>query len=577
MTNILDLLQQPIPLADWVDAATNWITVTFSGLFNLLQNLGNAMMNGFSGILGAIPPLLFIAFITLGMFIISKRNWGISIFTLLGLLFVYNQGLWDHLINTLTLVMMASLISIIIGIPLGILMSKSKLASSIITPVLDFMQTMPSFVYLIPAVAFFGIGMVPGVFASVIFALPPTVRFTNLGIRQVPTDLVEASEAFGSTGWQKLFKLELPTAKDTIFAGINQTTMLALSMVVTASMIGAPGLGEGVLTALQRANIGSGFVYGVSLVFLAIIVDRFTQYLNRPRVARTKEESRKSRKRTVFGLIAAMLVGIIGSSYYLYQESNTQKVILSSTQWDADMATSTIAKILLEEKGYEVEITQLDPAILFSSVASGESDGTLVPWLPITHGALYEEYGDQMVNLGPNTVGAKCGLAVPTYMEDVNSIEDLDQQADQVITGIEPGAGITKLTQETLDSYPNLTNWEQKTSSTGAMTTQLEQAIANKEEIVITGWTPHWMFQRFDIKFLEDSKETMGGAEEVTTFARKGLDKDMPEVYQFLDNFQWPLEDLEKMMLDMESGAPVEQAAQEWIDNNRDLTDNWFK
>ncbi|MBG9980706.1 ABC transporter permease/substrate binding protein [Facklamia lactis] len=577
MTNILDLLQQPIPLADWVDAATNWITVTFSGLFNLLQNLGNAMMNGFSGILGAIPPLLFIAFITLGMFIISKRNWGISIFTLLGLLFVYNQGLWDHLINTLTLVMMASLISIIIGIPLGILMSKSKLASSIITPVLDFMQTMPSFVYLIPAVAFFGIGMVPGVFASVIFALPPTVRFTNLGIRQVPTDLVEASEAFGSTGWQKLFKLELPTAKDTIFAGINQTTMLALSMVVTASMIGAPGLGEGVLTALQRANIGSGFVYGVSLVFLAIIVDRFTQYLNRPRVARTKEESRKSRKRTVFGLIAAMLVGIIGSSYYLYQESNTQKVILSSTQWDADMATSTIAKILLEEKGYEVEITQLDPAILFSSVASGESDGTLVPWLPITHGALYEEYGDQMVNLGPNTVGAKCGLAVPTYMEDVNSIEDLDQQADQVITGIEPGAGITKLTQETLDSYPNLTNWEQKTSSTGAMTTQLEQAIANKEEIVITGWTPHWMFQRFDIKFLEDSKETMGGAEEVTTFARKGLDKDMPEVYQFLDNFQWPLEDLEKMMLDMESGVPVEQAAQEWIDNNRDLTDTWFE
>lgn len=577
MTNILNLLQQPIPLADWVDAATNWITITFSGLFNLLQNLGNAMMNGFSGILGAIPPLLFIALITLGMFIISKRNWGISIFTLLGLLFIYNQGLWGHLINTLTLVMMASLISIIIGIPLGILMAKSKLASSIITPILDFMQTMPSFVYLIPAVAFFGIGMVPGVFASVIFALPPTVRFTNLGIKQVPTDLVEASEAFGSTGWQKLFKLELPTAKDTIFAGINQTTMLALSMVVTASMIGAPGLGEGVLTALQRANIGSGFVYGVSLVFLAIIMDRFTQYLNRPRIAKTKEESRKSRKRTIIGLIAALLVGILGSSYYLYQEGNTQKVTLSSTQWDADMATSTIAKILLEEKGYEVEITQLDPAILFSSVASGESDGTLVPWLPITHGALYEEYGDQMVNLGPNTVGAKCGLAVPTYMEDVNSIEDLDQHAGQVITGIEPGAGITKLTQETLDSYSNLANWEQKTSSTGAMTTQLEQAIANKEEIVIPGWTPHWMFQRFDIKFLEDSKETMGGVEEVTTFARKGLDKDMPEVYRFLDNFQWPLEDLEKMMLDMESGVPVEQAAQEWIDNNRDLTNTWFE
>ena len=142
------------------------------------------------------------------------------------------------------------------------------------------MQTMPGFVYLIPAVAFFGIGMVPGVFASVIFALPPTVRFTNLGIRQVPNELVEAADSYGSTGWQKLFKLELPLAKNTIMAGVNQTTMLALSMVVIASMIGAPGLGRGVLSALQRAQVGNGFVNGVALVILAIIIDRFTQHLN---------------------------------------------------------------------------------------------------------------------------------------------------------------------------------------------------------------------------------------------------------------------------------------------------------
>ena len=160
-------------------------------------------------------------------------------------------------------------------------MSKSKAAETIITPILDFMQTMPAFVYLIPTVAFFGIGMVPGVFASLIFATPPTVRFTNLGIRQVQKDLIEASEAFGSTGMQKLLKVELPLAKATIMAGINQTVMLALSMVVTASMIGAPGLGKEVLRALQRSEVGPGFVSGLAIVILAIIIDRITQNMSK--------------------------------------------------------------------------------------------------------------------------------------------------------------------------------------------------------------------------------------------------------------------------------------------------------
>src|SRR5699024_10941930 len=196
----------------------------------------------------------------------SKRDWSSDVcssdlaFSIVGLWLIYNQEYWSHMIETLSLVIVASILSVIIGIPTGILMSKSRIAETIITPVLDFMQTMPAFVYLIPAVAFFGIGMVPGVFASWIFATPPTVRFTILGIRQVSKELVEASEAFGSTGTQKLFKVELPMARKTIMAGINQTVMLALSMVVTASMIGAPGLGREVLSSLQRAQVGTGFV-----------------------------------------------------------------------------------------------------------------------------------------------------------------------------------------------------------------------------------------------------------------------------------------------------------------------------
>lgn len=181
--------------------------------------------------------------------------------------------------NTITVVTFASLLSVLVGIPLGIWMAKNEWVNTIVKPLLDLMQTMPAFVYLIPAVAFFGIGMVPGVFTSIIFALPPVVRFTNLGIRQVPEELVEAAESFGSTGAQKLFKVELPLAKANIMAGINQTILLSLSMVVIASMIGAPGLGVNVLASLQRAQVGTGFVAGFSLVILAIIFDRLMQSL----------------------------------------------------------------------------------------------------------------------------------------------------------------------------------------------------------------------------------------------------------------------------------------------------------
>lgn len=266
-----------IPIADWTSAFTTWLTDTFSFVFMPIKEHFGSLMEFTSDILMKVPPIFIIIIVALIFFFITGKRIGLAIFSIIGLWLIYNQGYWDHLISTFTLVLIASLLSILIGVPVGILMSKSKVAEAIITPILDFMQTMPAFVYLIPAVAFFGIGMVPGVFASLIFATPPTVRFTNLGIRQVSEELVEASEAFGSTGTQKLFKVELPMAKATIMAGINQTVMLALSMVVIASMIGAPGLGREVLSALQRANVGTGFVAGIGIVILAIIMDRITQ------------------------------------------------------------------------------------------------------------------------------------------------------------------------------------------------------------------------------------------------------------------------------------------------------------
>lgn len=265
-----------LPVADWVEAATNWLTVTLSGLFGAIQNGGSAFMNGITNLLLIIPPFAFILIVAVIAYFVNKKQLSLSAFALVGLGYILNQGLWSELMNTVTLVLVSSLVSVIIGVPLGIWSAKNKTVHNILKPILDFMQTMPAFVYLIPAVAFFGIGIVPGMFASVIFALPPTVRFTELGIKQISTELVEAADAFGSTGKQKLFKVELPLAKSTIMAGVNQTVMLALSMVVTASMIGAPGLGRQVLTALQRASVGSGFVSGLAIVILAILIDRLT-------------------------------------------------------------------------------------------------------------------------------------------------------------------------------------------------------------------------------------------------------------------------------------------------------------
>jgi glycine betaine/proline transport system substrate-binding protein len=268
---------EALPVAEFVETITQWLVTTFSGLFNFITTVGSTFMDLFSGVLSAIPPFAFILLIAIVAYFARNRTWGLPVFVLIGLGYILNQGLWPQLIDTVSLIVVASLVTIIIGVPIGILCAKSDTANSIVQPILDFMQTMPAFVYLIPAVAFFGIGMVPGIFASFIYAIAPTVRMTNLGIREIDQELIEAAESFGSTGRQKLFKVELPLAKNTIFAGINQTVMLTLSMVVIASMIGAPGLGENVLTALQRAQVGEGFVSGLAIVILAIIVDRLTQ------------------------------------------------------------------------------------------------------------------------------------------------------------------------------------------------------------------------------------------------------------------------------------------------------------
>ena len=224
-----------------------------------------------------LPPWLFIVIAAALVYFLTRKNRGITIFAVLGLLLIWNMGLWRATMSTIALVLISTFAAILAGVPLGIASAVSRPVYRVVMPVLDVMQTMPAFVYLIPAIPFFGLGKVAAIFSTVIFSMPPAIRLTCLGIKQVPTELVECAEAFGSSRWQRLVKLELPLATPTIMAGVNQTVMLALSMVVIASMIGAKGLGGEVWKAIQRLQMGNGFEAGIGIVIVAMILDRVLQ------------------------------------------------------------------------------------------------------------------------------------------------------------------------------------------------------------------------------------------------------------------------------------------------------------
>lgn len=264
-----------IPLADWIGALETWLETHLSPLFKLIKVVVGETVGGLNTALDFFPAIVLIILFTAAAWFLGK--WRMALFTFVGLLIIDNLGYWSQTMQTLSLVLTSALISVVVGVPVGILCARKNSIQNIVTPILDFMQTMPAFVYLLPAVSFFSLGVVPGVIASIIFAIPPTIRMTNLGIRQVPEELTEAADAFGSTPSQKLIKLQLPIALPSIMAGINQTIMLSLSMVVIASMIGAQGVGSYVYRAVTQGNTGVGFEAGIAIVILAIILDRLTQ------------------------------------------------------------------------------------------------------------------------------------------------------------------------------------------------------------------------------------------------------------------------------------------------------------
>ncbi|SEW23642.1 glycine betaine/proline transport system permease protein [Cognatiyoonia koreensis] len=262
-----------IPVGKAAAAVFEWLQTTFQGFFDGLSDSMEFMIDAILWVLQTPHPLIIIA-IFVAITWALQRSILTCVFVLLGFLFIMNQGYWEETTESLTLVLSACLVCMSIGVPIGIAMAHRPRLFRLIRPVLDLMQTLPTFVYLIPAIVFFGIGLVPGLIATVIFVLPAPIRLTQLGVASTPKPLLEAAQAFGATGWQTLYKVELPYALPQIMAGLNQTIMLSLSMVVIAALVGADGLGVPVLRALNQVNTSLGFESGFVIVVLAIMLDR---------------------------------------------------------------------------------------------------------------------------------------------------------------------------------------------------------------------------------------------------------------------------------------------------------------
>ncbi|HSH47153.1 MAG TPA: glycine betaine ABC transporter substrate-binding protein [Halomonas sp.] len=280
-----------------------------------------------------------------------------------------------------------------------------------------------------------------------------------------------------------------------------------------------------------------------------------------------------TRRTRIAGVALAASAALVAGAA---QAQDKGTVHLSYVEWASTVASTNVMQVVLEQAGFDVKTSSLSAAAMWQSVATGDTDAFLAGWLPITHEDYYARLEDQVVDVGVNLEGAKLGMVVPTYSE-VDSIADMNDYVDDFdgkITGIDPGAGIMRLTEKVIDDYD--LDYDLISGSGATMTAALKTAIDNDEDIAVTGWTPHWMFARWDLKFLDDPKKTYGGAEEIHTIARQGLEEDMPEAYAILSAFKWTAEDMNEVMLMQEEGGDPYEEAKKWVEDNQDIVQQWL-
>jgi glycine betaine/proline transport system substrate-binding protein len=569
-----------------------------SWLFDAIKTVVEGMYDGIDAVLTAPEPLLLAGILAVLAWWLRGLVAGVLGFA--GFALIDSLDLWEEAMSTLSLVLVATVIALVISVPLGIWAARSKAVSAAVRPVLDLLQTMPSMVLLIPAILFFGMGVPAGVVATLIFALAPGVRMTELGIRQVDAELVEAAEAFGTTPRDTLLRVQLPLALPTIMAGVNQVIMLGLSMVVIAGMVGTGGLGGAVNEAIGQLDIGLGFEAGLGIVVLAIYLDRMTgalgtriSPLGRRAAAKARTTVWTYRPRAavaVVGVVVLALVaggmGVFGSNTGTAEASATdvgkgKEITIGYIPWDEGIASTYLWKELLEERGFEVKTTQYAAGPLYTGLATGQVDFQTDSWLPTTHAEYWTKYGKQLEDLGQWYGPTSLELTVPSYMRDVNSLADLKSKSAEFggkITGIEPSAGMMGLLKDkVLPQYGLDGTYEVVDGSTPAMLAELKRAYARKQPIVVTLWSPHWAYSEYDLKKLKDPQGAWGKGDGVHTLSRKGFAADHPEVGRWLKGFsmtEGQLTGLEAQI--QKAGKGKEQdAVRTWLKQNPGLVEKW--
>ncbi|MFE5733051.1 ABC transporter permease/substrate binding protein [Streptomyces sp. NPDC056528] len=588
-----------LPLGQWVDSSVDWLQAQFSWLFDAVTTGVTGLYDGIDAVLSAPQPLLFAGILAVVAWWL--RGFAAGLLAFAGFALVDSVQLWDEAMATLSLVLVATLVTLVIAVPLGIWAARSKTVSAVMRPILDFMQTMPAMVYLIPGIIFFGVGVVPGIIATIVFALPPGVRMTELGIRQVDGELVEAAEAFGTTPRNTLLRVQLPLALPTIMAGVNQVIMLGLSMVVIAGMVGGGGLGGAVYRAIGNVDIGLGFEAGVSIVVLAMYLDRMTGALGRQvsplgrraaakaRAATAKRPGAKlwaHRPQPVTALVGVVVLALVaGGTGFLGTGSgsagggNGKKVSIGYIPWDEGIASTYLWKELLERRGYEVDTRQLEAGALYTGLAGGQLDFQTDAWLPVTHAQYWEKYKNDLEDLGSWYGPTSLELSVPSYVKGVDSLADLKGKAGQFkgrIVGIEPSAGMMGILKDkVLEEYGLEGEYKVVDGSTPGMLAELKRAYERKEPVVVTLWSPHWAYSAHDLKKLKDPKGTWGEGDGVHTLARKGFTEENPEVGAWLKGFELSekqLTGLEAVIQETGKGKE-QQAVRTWLDRNPGLAE----
>ncbi|MDX2388830.1 MULTISPECIES: ABC transporter permease/substrate binding protein [unclassified Streptomyces] len=588
-------------LGSWVDSGVDWLQSHLSWLFDAISSLVTGLYDGIDAVLSAPAPLLFAGILAVAAWWLRGLLAGLLAFV--GFALVDSLGLWDDAMSTLSLVLVATLVTLAFAVPLGIWASRSDRVSAVLRPVLDFMQTMPAMVYLIPGIIFFGVGVVPGIIATIIFSLPPGVRMTELGIRQVDAELVEAADAFGTTPRDTLVRVQLPLALPTIMAGVNQVIMLGLSMVVIAGMVGGGGLGGAVYRAIGNVDIGLGFEAGLSIVILAMYLDRMTGALGRqvsPLGRRALARARAAasgasklwnhRPQPAFAVTAAVVLALVAGGLSTFGGSTAEdgpegaadigkgrKVSLGYIPWDEGIASTFLWKELLEQRGFKVDARQLEAGALYTGLAGGQIDFQTDSWLPVTHASYMEKYGNKLEDLGSWYGPTSLELSVPSYVKDVRSLADLKGKSDRFkgrIIGIEPSAGAMGILKDkVLKEYGLEGEYQVVDGSTPGMLAELKRAYDKKEPVVAVLWSPHWAYSSYELTKLEDPKGVWGKGDGIHTLARKGFAADEPEIAEWLRSFKLTEEQLTGLEAKIqETGKGKEQqAVRAWLTDHPEI------